>query len=214
MRPATAKQRTDGELTRAHLIDTARKVFQQVGVNGCGLDRIASQAGVTRGAVYWHFANKADLFFAMLEEVRSSLKHLLHAAPGGEEDPLGQLERRLQAIFQRLSHDVAAREVLEILLFRCEYVGPFAAVQATIRTAQEACIDHLVQCYRAARTAGTLRAGLDPEALAVDTLHFVSSLLEQWLADRQLRSPATINGAIACHLALRRAVPEKEHATG
>jgi len=205
MRPPSARSRVDGEVTRSNLINAARAVFQRVGVNGCGLDLIANEAGVTRGAVYWHFANKADLFFAMLQQVRVTLVRLLDGEAADEfaEDPLARLERQLQGVFRTLQRDVAAREVLEILLFRCEYVGPFAVVQDTLRLVRQECVARIAQAYVQAEARGQLRAGLTPQAAARDTFHFVSSLLENWLADPASCSPEAVDGAIACHLALR-----------
>ena len=53
--------------TRAHILDTAEEVFQKKGVSSTSLDDIARAAGVTRGAIYWHFKNKADLFDALMQ---------------------------------------------------------------------------------------------------------------------------------------------------
>ena len=55
------KQR-NAELTRQRLIEAARQVFLEHGVSRTTMAHIAAQAGVTRGAVYWHFNNKLDLF--------------------------------------------------------------------------------------------------------------------------------------------------------
>jgi AcrR family transcriptional regulator len=56
------------ELTRAALVESARHVFAQKGFEGASLDEIAAEAGFTRGAIYKHFSNKEDLFFAVLSQ--------------------------------------------------------------------------------------------------------------------------------------------------
>lgn len=56
--------------TRADIIRAAREVFHEHGVVRCSLEKIAKAAGVTRGDL-WHFADKAELFFAMREDVFS-----------------------------------------------------------------------------------------------------------------------------------------------
>jgi AcrR family transcriptional regulator len=53
------------ERTRAALVTAARHVFATRGFEGASLDEIAEAAGYTRGAIYRHFANKEDLFFAV-----------------------------------------------------------------------------------------------------------------------------------------------------
>ena len=54
--------------TRQALIDSARQVFAQRGFEGASLDGIAEAAGYTRGAIAKHFANKEDLFFAVVDD--------------------------------------------------------------------------------------------------------------------------------------------------
>ena len=52
---------------REELIVVAAQVFRRVGYHGASLDRIAAQAGYTKGAVYSNFAGKDDLFFAVYD---------------------------------------------------------------------------------------------------------------------------------------------------
>jgi AcrR family transcriptional regulator len=52
---------------REALLDAARQVFRDHGYAGASLDAVAEAAGFTKGAVYSHFANKADLFLQLLE---------------------------------------------------------------------------------------------------------------------------------------------------
>ena len=56
--------------TRARILDAAEQVFLRKGVLSASLNDIASEAGVTRGAIYWHFKNKHDVFMAMVERGR------------------------------------------------------------------------------------------------------------------------------------------------
>ncbi|MDV7394715.1 TetR family transcriptional regulator, partial [Arthrospira platensis SPKY1] len=52
--------------TRQRILDAAEQVFQRQGVSRTSLSHIAAEAGVTRGAIYWHFKNKVDLYDAMI----------------------------------------------------------------------------------------------------------------------------------------------------
>ena len=61
------------ERTRDALIASARHVFATRGFEGASLDEIADAAGYTRGAIYKHFANKEDLFFAVNAAVNTEL---------------------------------------------------------------------------------------------------------------------------------------------
>ena len=61
------------ERTRAALVASARHLFATKGFEGASLDEIADAAGYTRGAIYRHFANKEDLFFAVSESVNTEV---------------------------------------------------------------------------------------------------------------------------------------------
>src|SRR4051812_7163619 len=61
------------ERTRTALVQAARQVFASRGFEGASLDEIAETAGYTRGAIYKHFANKEDLFFAVVETFNTDI---------------------------------------------------------------------------------------------------------------------------------------------
>ena len=59
------KTKEEAEQTRQKILNAARKMFFQNGVAKTSLEHIAKEAGVTRGAIYWHFKDKTALFFAL-----------------------------------------------------------------------------------------------------------------------------------------------------
>src|SRR5690348_2828359 len=81
--------------TRASLLDAAELLFQARGVSRTSLNDIAQAAGATRGAVYWHFADKADLFNAMIERVSLPLEQALEEASAADTDPVEDMRRAL-----------------------------------------------------------------------------------------------------------------------
>ncbi|RQG66234.1 TetR family transcriptional regulator [Pseudomonas aeruginosa] len=64
------RTKEDSEKTRTAILLAAEELFLEKGVSHTSLEQIARAAGVTRGAVYWHFQNKAHLFNEMLNQVR------------------------------------------------------------------------------------------------------------------------------------------------
>jgi len=75
--------------TRNTILDTAERVFSERGVSHTSLADIAAAAGVTRGAIYWHFKNKADLFDAMMNRVVLPMEQMAaRAGDAGIDDPL------------------------------------------------------------------------------------------------------------------------------
>src|SRR5258708_9239521 len=57
--------------TREELLGQSLRLFATRGVSNTSLDDVATAAGVTKGAIYWHFRNKDELFQAILDRIRS-----------------------------------------------------------------------------------------------------------------------------------------------
>ena len=88
--------------TRAALVQAARELFAERGYQGTGTEDIVARARVTRGALYHHFRDKADLFRVVVQTVASELAQRLVAeelghAPGGAGGAWGQLREGVQA---------------------------------------------------------------------------------------------------------------------
>jgi AcrR family transcriptional regulator len=81
----TRGARAEGKEARATLVQAAAKVFARHGYAGSTVDQIAAEAGFSKGALYWHFDSKEDLFFALLEErvdrPIQKMTELLESAP-------------------------------------------------------------------------------------------------------------------------------------
>lgn len=81
--------------TRDRILDAAEHVFFEKGVSHTSLADIAQHAGVTRGAIYWHFASKSELFDAMFDRVLLPIDELKAGTGEPHEDPLGRIREIL-----------------------------------------------------------------------------------------------------------------------
>lgn len=91
----TQAERSAG--TRAVLVAAATGLFAEKGYAAAGREEIVAAAGVTRGAMYHHFADKADLFRAVFEEVEAQVMLQVAEAAMTESDPIEQLRRGCHA---------------------------------------------------------------------------------------------------------------------
>lgn len=200
------KTKEEAERTRQQIIEAARRTFHQYGVSRTSLEKIAAAAGVTRGAVYWHFADKAALFFAMREASMSAVNQVdAFLLSESIADPLDAIEQSVLAFFDTLSTCPEVRETFEIMALRCEYVDEFAQVLQEVHKPSLNFLANLKLAYRRALDLGAMRAGLDPDAMALDSMTFVSGLFNLWLARQPedgLREKAS--AMIRAHIALRR----------
>jgi TetR/AcrR family transcriptional regulator, acrAB operon repressor len=201
------RTKAEAEQTRLQIIDAARRVFHTHGVARSTLEQIAREAGVTRGAVYWHFQDKQDLFFAMREQATLPLVDQVDESLVDEslEDPLEGIRIALLRVLTVLEGDPAARETFQIMIFRCEYVAEFAPVLVRINASCDELGMRLERAYRRAAERGQLRAGLDPALLARDTVAFLTGTIDRWLAEpAPVVVTERLRQLVDQHVALRR----------
>ncbi|HEY8119198.1 MAG TPA: TetR family transcriptional regulator [Methylophilaceae bacterium] len=201
------KTKEDAEITRQRIINAARESFLSRGVSRTSMEQIASCAGVTRGAIYWHFDNKIELFHAMREQVILPLIDRMDdtLSVEGAEDPLTRIENFLCGTIQILNDSIETRQTYEIMMSKCEYVDEFATVLRQILSNCAGISDKLRMVYEHAKSQGLLRESQDPAQLAMDTHLFFSGLLHLWVKDTdgvQIR-PQAIK-LVKAHIRLRR----------
>lgn len=116
------KTKVEAQKTRQLLIEAAIEQFAARGVANTTLTDIADAASLTRGAVYWHFSNKAEIFNAIWQEqcplreiVRGQLSQMT------ENDPLCILRELFVTALQYIARDYRQRTLLQILYHKCEF---------------------------------------------------------------------------------------------
>jgi len=202
------RTKADAEQTRQQILDAARRVFAERGVSRTSLEQVATSAGLSRGAIYWHFANKTELFYAMRDQVSLPMFDRMGAAQLEEdvEDPLDAVEESILEILRGLEGDERVREAFGIISLKCEYVGEFAEVLARILQSTDEWTSKLARSYACAQRRGLLRAGLEPQLLALESQSFIFGLVRLWLmdvTDSTLRPRA--RDMIHTHVEMRRA---------
>lgn len=191
------KTKADAKLTRQHLLDTAELLFLEHGVSRTSLQDIATAAGTTRGAIYWHFKDKADLFNAMMERVVLPMEQALQSAAstvGTDADtPLQHLVDTMLAALHATVHDPQTRRVFQIATHKVEYVAELQAVavrrleimRSLVGVTEQAIALTLAQKGRTAgqTTSQPLPMPLPAAALGLHML--VDGLITNWLLDTE-----------------------------
>jgi TetR/AcrR family acrAB operon transcriptional repressor len=172
--------------TRERLLDAAERVFRADGVAKSSLTMVAAAAGVTRGAVYWHFKDKADLFSALCQ--RTPLPMEAMRDPTGaeqEDDPLAAVRARVVAALTRLADDPRTQALFEVVFHKTELTGELSPVAARLerdRGDRQASVEAVLE--RAVRI-GQLPGDTDTR-LAARLLHaFVSGIMREWVLDKE-----------------------------
>lgn len=125
------RTKEDAEVTRSRLLDAAELVFHAKGVGGASLLDVAQAASLTRGAIYWHFKDKADLFDAMMQRATLPFEQAWdaeHENASGRSALQGLLGV-MQMVLHAISTDESTRRVFDIALYKVECVGEMLAVR-------------------------------------------------------------------------------------
>lgn len=178
------RTKEEAQETRAQILEAAEKAFYERGVARTTLADIATLAGVTRGAIYWHFSNKADLVQAMLDSLREPLGEMAAASEDVDEvDPLGWTRKLLVHLFHQVALDPKTRRINEILFHKCEFTDEMCDLRRQRRAASLECNLHIELTLSNAVNRGQLPANLDTRRAAISMRAFVDGLLYQWLLD-------------------------------
>jgi TetR/AcrR family acrAB operon transcriptional repressor len=175
------KTREEAEQTRQLLLDTAEKVFWEQGVAATSLTDIAAAAGLTRGAIYWHFANKLDLFNALCDRIVPALEAVDSILLDTHYNPAARLWHHVHALFNLLHTNERMRRLCAIHHIGCEQVGEMAPLlleQLSWTQEKEALLTHVLE---EAEAKGLLRAGVVPRLAAVGLNSLYGGLCHSWM---------------------------------
>ncbi|MFP6558069.1 TetR family transcriptional regulator [Paraburkholderia sp. B3] len=172
------RTKEEAQETRNRILDAAEHVFFEKGVSRTSLADIAQAAGVTRGAIYWHFENKGDVFTAMFDRVLLPLDELKAATVDpSEPDPLGRIRDLCVTCLRDTATDARRRRVFEILFMKCEFVEEMGPVMARHQSNMREGLARIDEGLRNAMSKGQLPADLDA-ARGARLLHsFITGML-------------------------------------
>jgi len=109
---ASGKRAAQGRATRGQLIEVATRLFAEHGYEGTSIEAVLSAAGVSRGALYHHFAGKEALFEAVVSAVSEQVTVKLTETVQGCADPLDAMRTAALAWIDLAADPVIQRVVL------------------------------------------------------------------------------------------------------
>ena len=176
------RTKEEAQETRKTIMMEALGLFCQQGVATTSLSDIARAAGVTRGAIYWHFKDKEELFLALWHEMCAPLSHLLNASIDVDErDPLGKFRVFLVELLRTLSSCTAHQQMFRIMFKMMQPDSELSAIRELIREEVKQHMQH-TRCS----LANAVRRGQLPSTLPVERAAFwlhasMDGLIINWL---------------------------------
>ncbi len=183
------RTKEEAQATRSHILDTAELLFEAHGVAGTSLQDIAKAAGLTRGAIYWHFKDKADLFNAMMARATLPLEEAGGVCGRMNADlSLRELRDGCVAVLRRVVADPQMTRVFSIATHKVEYIGELDAVRDRHLSVRNACVAEVERALKQAARRGEMSRRMPARTAAIGLHALLDGLLQNWMLD-----PAAFN---------------------
>lgn len=195
------RTKEEAQATRVQILDAAEQVFHSQGVSRASLAEVAKEAGVSRGAIYWHFENKIDLFQAMLDRLRLPLEELARASESEDEpDPLGCIRDLMVKALIRLAQDSKSRCIHDILRYKCEYTGELLSLRERMQALSIETDQRIARALSNAVSKGQLPSDLDCPRAAMCLHAYMEGIETNWLLvpnfDLAAQAPALVDAVL------------------
>lgn len=168
--------------TKEQLVLAALEVFHRHGVARTSLNEIAQAAGMTRGALYWHFRNKEALFEALFQHFFDEMAQKLdedirHATP----NMLHNLRLALINNFERIQHNARHRKFCHILHLMCEHTAQNKNIITLMHRYQQMWQQLIHNALKLCIRQGALPQNLDIDLATAYFQSTIFGLMHQWL---------------------------------
>jgi len=178
------RTKEESQQTREAILNAAVKTFVEKGVAKTSLEEIARAAKVTRGAIYWHFKNKTEIFDALYERLHLPLVDMI--VQDVEKDlphPLRQIQELCANFLLDLEKNTPKRQALTLFLMKCDYSGELARYKDKHADIKERKIRLSARYFENAKKKGLLAPDADPKLLTLALTCYMKGIVLEYLED-------------------------------
>ena len=211
------KKKEEAQQTRQQLIEAAIGQFATRGVASTTLTDIADAAKVTRGAIYWHFTSKTEIFNAIWEQ-QLPLRDIIcdRLSLSENDDPLLMLREQFITALQYIAHEPRQCALLQILYHKCEFHSDMISKDEirkrigfnydSLRITLEKCISQRI-----------VAAQMNVELTMIVLHGFFSGIIKNWLMNTDSfnlyqQAPALVDSILAT-LPVLRVSPQDDYSS-
>jgi TetR/AcrR family acrAB operon transcriptional repressor len=176
------RTKEDAAKTRQSLVDAALKLFGQRGYSGTTLRLIADEAGCSRGPIYWHFANKEELFEEILAYSQVPLEQMV-ATHQNSRDPEQAADAFSRQWLRLLIDDSYFRQSFEIFLNKTEFTEAVSNTLVRERALTASLIATFASWVRRYRRKNKLKGATSANTVALSMYAYLMGITQSWLFD-------------------------------
>jgi TetR/AcrR family transcriptional regulator, acrAB operon repressor len=175
------RTKEEAAVTRQNILKAALKLFSEKGYAATNLTEIAQSAAVTRGAIYWHFKDKADLFNSLAGEVGLRRDEVIQQALAAGGPFTEIFHRILTQLLRDVEEHPEVQAVMKLSLFKIAQLPELTKSQTAQLAANRALIDNMAAFLQMGIESGAVKANIDPHDAARAALAFHQGLAMLWL---------------------------------
>jgi AcrR family transcriptional regulator len=179
------RTKEDAQETRENILEAASIIFVRKGVAKASLEEIAQEAGVTRGAVYWHFKNKVDIFQALHDQLHMPFTDMiLRDLEKGHPNPLKQLEELCVKLLIDLEHNAQKKRILTIFFLKCDYSGEMEEILKKQNAQKAESFGLFTRYFERAQHKKHLPPEADPRILTLSLFCYLTGIAQEYIRNR------------------------------
>ena len=180
------------QTTKKAILEASMQLFARRGYHGTSISQIAEATGLTKGALYWHFKGKEDLFLTVLDRIRETWQEAIM----GRIETSARVLEKLEQLFDATSEMVTGSDnpySMHLFLVSAGAQPEMSDFEDAIRAAYAGYVKTLADTIKAGQEDGEIKRDVDAESAAVGII----GCLEGVVLQARLHPPATIAAAIA-----------------
>ncbi len=170
--------------TRQEILDAALTVFSQKGYHATRLADIAAAADVTRGAIYHHFNNKADLYAALINEASTVGSEAVQQAIAAGSSFSETCALILINSLTLLENNRQMRQITELTLFKTGFDPDLSEMEQMRQQQAITMVEGIAMFMQQGIQNGDLKANLDPFDVARAFIAFQNGIIQLWFSNR------------------------------
>lgn len=188
-------KREQGEASLERILDSALALMVTRGFNATTVNDIANQAGLTKGAIYFHFKNKTAILLALLDQVEKLIiggmtERVIKAGPTSTDKLVAAIHSQGRLAESKINY------LLLFTLILLEFNGSDTAIEPRVRSIYSAYVTALEEIVRAGMAGGEFDADIEPRELAAVVMALEHGTLMEWYCRSDtLNGPGLVRAA-------------------
>lgn len=193
------RTKENAETTRIAILDEAVRLFAEKGVAETSLEEIARAAKVTRGAIYWHFKNKMEIFDVLHEQLYTPLSDMILCDMKIDHPyPLQQMRDLCIELMLDVARNKQKQYAIRLFLIKMDYSGELQKYRQAHRERKHANVNLFRRYFEKAIANKQLSADHDPAVLAMAVRCYLKGIMFEYLGDPEtfdmfIQAPILVN---------------------